>query len=130
FDTENGVRKTNFELEMSKSQLLEHDSANLKSHSGNIAYLFYSNLGEEQSNYDEIKVKINLANGTSKEFKYSDKELKEVENLEAQIKNINELIKRKNYDGLVLEFDTSVNIEKKNIEGLFAMLESQHGKLT
>jgi hypothetical protein len=59
FEKNNGVDKHYYEIEISKSEFLNQSPDKLKSHSANIAYLFYSNLKNEKSNYDEIKVKIN-----------------------------------------------------------------------
>lgn len=127
FSIKNGVRKRNFELEMSKSSLLENSDSRLNPHSANIAYLFYSNLGNEKSNYEEIKVKINLSNGKSSEFVYSDKELKVIENLQGQLKIITGLILAKDYDNLAKQFDESISIGKSDLEKLFSSLESKFG---
>lgn len=129
FDLKNGVNLKNFELEMSDSELLEHNADNLKFDSGNIAYLFYSNLNNEKSNYDEIKVKINLKNGNSQNYKYTSQELLEIENLQPQINKINELILSKNYEELALQFENSVKIDKESIAALFAKIEKQYGAI-
>ena len=129
FESVNGIEKTFFELEISKSKLLEHDFSNINSHAGNIAYLFYSNLEQEKSNYDEIKVKINSENGKSNEFKYSDQELKEIESYQSEIKKINELIISKNYNDLIKEFESSIAVDKNAIEELFNLLNKRHGNL-
>lgn len=125
----NGVDKRNYELEMSKSDLLNQSPTKLKSHSGNIAYLFYSNLKNEKSNYDEIKVKINLLNGETQNFKYSDIELNEIEKLEPKFKEITEYIISEDYENLTKQFDGSIKVEKKSISELFESFKSQYGKI-
>jgi len=57
FNSENGETDTYFELEMSQSELIESYSNMLELPASNIAYLFYSNLNDEQDNYTHVKVK-------------------------------------------------------------------------
>lgn len=128
--SENGNNKSYFELEISKSELLNIEDKNLKKHSANIAYLFYSNLGEEKENYQEIKVKILLDNGIIKEFIYSKIQLSEVEKLHSYLNQIIEEITKKNYERLLILFDKTINIEAKSIENLFTSLEKQYGKIS
>lgn len=127
FQTKNGETKTYFELEMSKSSLLESNAKKLIPHSGNIAYLFYSSLDDEKSNYNQVRVKINLENGTSSEFSYSDKEIKEIENLMQKIDNISDLIKKKDFESLTKIFDKSIELETSQIAELFNNIDNQYG---
>jgi hypothetical protein len=127
--SENGNNKSYFELEMSKSELLNAKSKNLKTHSANIAYLFYSNLDEEKKNYQEIKVKIVLDNETNQEFSYSNIELSEIEKLQPTLNQIIEKITKKDYEKLLGSFDKSINIDTKKVGNLFLTLENQYGKI-
>lgn len=129
FEKGNGVDVQYYELEISKSELLNQSPDKLKSHSANIAYLFYSNLKNEKSNYDEIIVKINLSNGESQSFKYADKELNEIEKLQPKINEIIEYIKTDDYRNLAKQFDDSIRIEEKTISELFTSLQSKYGKI-
>lgn len=129
FETKNGVEKDYYELIMSKSALLNNDSTHLKSHSANIAYLFYSNLENEKSNYNEIRIKINLDNGKRESYNYSDKELIEIENLTPKVNNITKCILEKDYEKLITEFDKPKEVKKENIVELFTKLERLHGKV-
>jgi len=124
-----GVDNQYYEIEISKSELLNLSTDKLKSHSANIAYLFYSNLKSEKSNYDEIKVKRNLSNGESQSFKYSDKELNEIEKLQPKINEINEYIKTNNYEKLATQFPDSIKVEQKTISELLTSLQSKYGKI-
>jgi len=126
-ETKDGETKTFFELEMSGSPLLENSVKNLDAHSGNIAYLFYSNLEEEKSNYNQVRVTIKLQNGSSAEYAYSDKEIEEIENLMPKVKNVSTLIKQKNHEALTKLFDPSVGLEEHSITEIFDNLESQYG---
>jgi len=127
FESKNGETKTYFELEMSKSSLLENNSERLVPHSGNIAYLFYSSLDNEKSNYNQVRVKINLESGTSSEFTYSDKEITEIEKLMPKINQISELVASKKYENLLGIFDKTIELEISNLTGLFNNLESEYG---
>ncbi|WP_337965874.1 hypothetical protein [uncultured Flavobacterium sp.] len=126
FEVKNEIKKQYFELEISKSDLLENSIHNIESHSANIAYLFYSNLKNEKLNYDEIRVKINLKESTQ-EFKYSAKELEEVEKLQSDINKINNYIISKDYNSLQQKFSTSINIKTENIKQLFTLIENKYG---
>lgn len=127
--SENGNNKSYFELEISKSKLLNTNTKDLKTHSANIAYLFYSNLEEETRDYQEIKVKIILDNGVNQEFVYSEVELLEIEKLQPYLSQIIEEVTKKDYEKLQTLFDKTINIETKSIENLFTTLEKQYGKI-
>ena len=129
FETKNGVQKNYYELVMSKSTLLNQDSNHLKSHSANIAYLFYSNLKDEKGNYNEVRVKINLENNDSETFQYADKDLIEIENLLPKVAKITKNILQNDYQTLASQFDKSFGIKKENIEELFTSIESVNGKI-
>lgn len=129
FEKGNGIDLQYYEIEIGKSDLLDQSPDKLKSHSANIAYLFYSNLKSEKSNYDEIKVKINLSNGESQSFKYADKELIEIEKLQPKIGEIIEYIKTDNYGSLTKQFEDSIKVEEKTISELFTSLKSKYGKI-
>ena len=116
-------------MEISKSELLNQNPDKLKSHSGNIAYLFYSNLKSDKTNYNEIKVRINLSNGFSQNFKYSDNELNEIEKFQPKINEIIKYIKTENYENLPKQFEDSIKIDKKTISELFSSLRSKYGKI-
>ncbi|WMI68219.1 hypothetical protein [Mangrovimonas sp. YM274] len=129
FKSKNGETKTYFILEMSKSLLLESKANKLKPHAGNIAYLFYSHLDNEKSNYNEIRVKINLQNGTSSEFSYSDKEIEEIENLIPKINKVSDLIEKKDYQTLTNLFDKSIGVETSQIAEFFNNFEKEYGTI-
>lgn len=129
FEKENDVDKQNYEMEISKSELLNQNPDKLKSHSGNIAYLFYSNLKSDKTNYNEIKVRINLSNGFSQSFKYSYNELNEIEKFQPKTNEIIKYIKTENYENLSKQFEDSIKIDKKTISELFSSLRSKYGKI-
>jgi hypothetical protein len=129
-NSKNGINKTFFELEMSKSELLNLKTEKINTHSANIAYLFLSNLGEEKKNYDEIRVKINLSNGSKQEFSYPKKELLEIQKLKPYLNEIDKLIINNDYSGLLSHFDKTINIDSKAIAELFNTLQNQYGKIS
>lgn len=129
FQTKNGNTKTHFELEMSKSTLLENNSDLLKSHSANIEYLFYTGLQDEKSNYDQVNVKINLEDGRRSEYQYSEKELIEIGNLKTEIDQASLRLKEKEYVVVADMFVESIPIGPIDIQKLFDNLENKYGTI-
>ncbi len=127
FETKDGETKNYFGLELSKSKLIEENKTRVKSHAGNIAYLFYSNLEHEKSNYNQVRVKIILKDGTTSESSFSSNEIEEIENLIPKIEKVNKLIESKDYDTLTNSFDKSIPLAKSVIEKLFIGLENKYG---
>ena len=78
---------------MSKSELLNNDLQYLTEHAGNIAHLYSSTLGTEQSSYDEIRVTLHLENGERRNYTFSTKDLKEIDNLYPSVEHSNLFIK-------------------------------------
>ncbi|MFD2907551.1 hypothetical protein ACFSX9_02270 [Flavobacterium ardleyense] len=129
FEKSNGTDKQFYEIEISNSKLLNQSADKLNSNAANIAYLFYSNLKNEKSNYQEIRVKINLSNGESQSFKYSDQEINEIEKLQPRINEIIEYIKTNNYEKLAGQFQDSIKVDERAISDLFTSLQSKYGKI-
>ena len=127
-DFKNNIKKKYYELAMSNSPLLENDSKYINFHSGNIAYLFYTNLKEEKLNYDNIKVKITLNNGGYQDLMYSNKELLDVESYIPKISEITKQILAKDYDKLFSQFDKSAEVNKEKVAGLFKNLVNKYGE--
>lgn len=122
----NGETKSYFELEISKSELLNSDLKNLKSHSANIAYLFYSSLKNVEV-YDDIKVKINLSEGNTEDFSYSNEELNEIKKLQPFVNRLIEQIRIKRYDELAKSFESTVSVNPEKLEELFSKVENEYG---
>jgi hypothetical protein len=129
FELENGSNISFYELEISNSELLNLKSQNLRKHSANIAYLFYSNLNNEKKNYDKIKVKINLSDGDVQEFSYSSDDLVEVEKIKTYRNQIVKNIMDNDYGSLIKMFDDSVSIKQEELSDLFSSIELQYGKV-
>ena len=129
FELENGSNISFYELEISNSELLNLKSQNLRKHSANIAYLFYSNLNNEKKNYDKIKVKINLSDGDVQEFSYSSDDLVEVEKIKTYRNQIVKNIMDNDYSSLIKMFDDSVSIKQEELSDLFSSIELQYGKV-
>src|SRR5690606_28539891 len=116
-----------YEIELSKSLLLNYDSESLDFHAGNIAYIFYTNT--QIKDYDCVKIKINLDSKESYVFNYTVKELVEIESYIPNFNEVTNLIKVKDYDKLSSEFDESMGIDKQPLEELFSDIENNFGKL-
>jgi len=123
--TQDGKEKF-FELEMSQSDVLEEYRDRISMAASNIAYLFYENLKEERTNYDEIHAVIIFKDGTKKTFEYSTDELELVNNrMSLAIKTVS-LITSKNYEELVLLLNNEItNFDKDELIASLAALEPQ-----
>lgn len=131
FKSENGKTDTYFTLDMSESELIESYSNLLKLPASNIAYLFYSNLDDEQDNYTHVKVKINLSNGRSREFSYKAEDLKEIENLIPVLQIASEKIKSQDYKGLLSQFDKDIasTLSADQMKTYCTYYDSAYGKI-
>lgn len=131
FSTTNGKKETYFELEMSQSQLIESYSSILELPASNIAYLFYSNLGSEQDNYTQVKVKINLSNEQSHEFTYGSEDLKEIEKMTPILQRASEKIKSEDYEGLLSHFDKKLasTLNSNLLKAYCTPYDSAYGKI-
>ena len=90
--------KTNyFELEMSKSEVLDDLADKLEMPASNIAYLFYRNLKHEHAKYDEIHSTIILKDGRKMTFKFSRKELEMVSKRMQLVEKTVDLMIKKDY---------------------------------
>jgi hypothetical protein len=104
--TKKGVTEKFFELEIRESKLIESFSNRLEIPASNIAYLFFSNLKDEQYNYTDVKVKLLINNGKTSAYSYPVGELKEIDQLIPILNRVSQLIKTQSYQALLLEFDT------------------------
>lgn len=129
FSTENGVTETYFEIDISKSELIEDYATMVDIPASNIAYLFYSSLKEEKEKYTHIKVIINLKNGNSKEFYYSDKELVEIDSFIPMLNTISRNLIKKDYNELVLNYDSIAvpGLNSKDIKNYCEPYDSLYG---
>jgi hypothetical protein len=93
----NGQNVRYFKLEITKSRAIEKDSNIVGRPASNIAYIFYTNLVKEKTEYDEIRVSILLKNGTSTNVAYSMDTLEVVKNKMIIADGIVALIKSKKY---------------------------------
>lgn len=100
FVTENDQSITYFHLTMAESAVLERDIDKTEMPASNIAYLFYTNLGEEKANYDAISVTVRFKNRIEKNFKYSVKTLELVSKRMRVANKVVELLTNKDYEKL------------------------------
>jgi hypothetical protein len=131
FHSKNGSKETYFELEMSQSEIIEQFSTLPALPASNIAYLFYSNLKNEQSNFTEIHVSIKLAKGETHKFIYKSKDLKEIENFKPIMEEVSNKIKSQDYDGLLLNFvkEVAKDFASDQIEKYCYPYDSAYGKV-
>ena len=89
--------KKYFELEMSKSEVIEKQLNKVHLPSSNVAYLFYKSLKEEKKNYNEIHVILISKENTKQEFNFPIKLLERVEKRMNLANMTVDLLKEKNY---------------------------------
>lgn len=123
--------ETYFELEMSGSELIEFYSDKLALPASNIAYIFYSSLNEEQANYTNVKVKINLADNKSHRYSYTASDLIEIEKSIPILQSVSENIKAKDYDLLDSQFDVEAfpDLTPSLIKSYCAPYDSAYGEI-
>lgn len=104
-----------FELEMSKSEVINNLSDNAQLPASNVAYLFYKNLKAEKENYKEIHTVIVFENGSKKKFVFPTDKLEIVEGRMKSVEHIVSLIQAKDFDGIKPFLnDTSLIVYDKN----------------
>jgi len=115
-----------FELEMSQSDVLEEYRDRISMAASNIAYLFYENLKEERTNYDEVHTVIIFKDGTKKTFEYSTDELELVNNRMSLAHKTVSLITNKNYEELMVLLNNEItNFAKDELIASLVAVEPQ-----
>ena len=127
--TKDGKKKY-FELEMAKSDVLEENANRIEMPASNIAYLFYKNLKEEKSNYNEIHAVIIFKDGTEKTFEYSTDKLELVQQRMNLANKTVELLTNKDYDNLKLLLNNElVDYDKDELISNLIKFEPQFGDI-
>lgn len=130
--TETGKKKY-FELELSKSDVIEEKAKVAQMPASNIAYLFYKNLNkEERENYDEIHTVLIFADGEKMTFEYPREQLELVDQRIKVVNKVVGLIKEKNFEALRLMLnDTAlVTYDKNELITNLAKVDPQFGNVT
>ncbi|MEO8238264.1 MAG: hypothetical protein ABI793_13785 [Flavobacterium sp.] len=78
--TDINLNKKSYEINIFNSDLLQKDTNALKVHSKKIALLYRIFLIQNEYDYNDIIVRIHQKNETNYDFKYSEKQLLEIEN--------------------------------------------------
>ena len=89
-----------FKIEMSKSEIIQSLSQKIELPASNIAYLFYKNLIEEKSKYDEIQVVLLMNDGKKMTYKITTEKLEVVKNKMPLVFKAVGLIKDKKFEEL------------------------------
>jgi len=127
FNIENGKKETYFELDISRSKLMEQYADLLEMPVSNIAYMFYKNLGKEKSNYTHVRVKVTLRDGRSHQDEYSTKTLEEFGKFENLFYEASNQLRKLEYDDFIAHFDT-VNYPEleSNIKSIYSKIDSAY----
>jgi hypothetical protein len=123
--------KKYFELEMSKSELIEKYSQIVEMPASNVAYLFYKNLKEEKSKYDEIHIVIIFNDGAQKTFVYPVARLETVNKKMAIVNKLIGLIKDKKFEAIkpMLNDTSFVKYDKNELINSMAKIEPTIGTI-
>jgi hypothetical protein len=129
--TDDGNKKF-FELELSKSDVIEKQSKAAQMPASNIAYLFYKNLKNEKSNYEEIRTVLIFADGEKMTFKFPAKQLELVESRMNVANKVVGLIKEKKFEELkpLLNDNKLVSYNKDELVKNLISIDSQFGNVT
>ena len=122
-----------FELELSKSDLVEQQGLEYaKLTASNTAYLFYKNLKDESSNYNEIHVVLKFEDGQEHKFEYTTSQLALVEKRLPLAYKVVETIKLQDFNALLpLLNDSSLyEYDKNALISRLAEVGSQFGNIT
>ena len=104
-----------FELDLSKSDVMEKLSNIVGMPASGMAYIFYKNLKEEKSNYTEIRSVIIFNDGTKSTFKYPTKELEIVSKKMDLVNKVVDLIKEKKFKEITSMISANVKYNKDEI---------------
>lgn len=127
----NGKKESYFEIEVSKSKIIDNAKAEPEQFASDIALRLYSSLDKaERKKYDFFVVKITKNNRVT-EFQYKNKTLQEVtDNLIWLEGTFMELIDEKEYIVARWRFDLQlVDTTGMDLEALYEPLEDKLGKL-
>jgi hypothetical protein len=125
--------KKYFELEVSKSDVIDNKANSAQMIASNIAYLFYKNLNEEErQNYDEIHSVLVFADGKRKTFEFPTKTLEQVEGRMNVAFKVVALIKEKNFEALrpILNDTAYVAYDKNELITNLKAFDPQFGNVT
>lgn len=123
----NGKTKDYIELTIKDSELINKQPIRTVSNAANIAFIIFQNQNSE--NYDLIKVKIILLDGTEISKSFSKKDLQEIKNIYSEIEKFNSFLIDKNYNGIIEMFDVKFKPEDKLVKDLLYKIDSKLGSI-
>ena len=129
-NSENGNNSTYFQLKMTNSEIIESDLEHLDLTSSHIAYLFYNNLKDEKSNYDEVQVVIVLNDNSEYEYNFPVTTLERVNQRMTVMNKTVTLLKNQDYESLksMLNIDL-IPVDKEQLIPRLKEVEPQLGKV-
>lgn len=128
---EKGIPQEYFELKMSNSKLLNTYSNMPELVASNIAYIFYSNLGEEEKKYDYIEVVILFSDKNIYKYECSMDNIQKAYQLIPIWGEVTEKMKQQDCDSLLNYFDTNVvDVDVKFLKTYCNSYDSAYGKIS
>jgi hypothetical protein len=128
--TEDGVKKF-FEIELSRSTVVEKYVDRSKMTASNIACIFFNNLNDQEiEKYSEIRVVLS-ENGEKETYKFQTAKLKLVEQRMAVLDKTVGFIKDKNFDAILPMLNNTItNYNKEELIAKLKMVDPQFGNVT
>lgn len=126
-ETFNASTNNYFEIIIKDSKLIDKQPQRAISNAANIAYIVFKNQNIE--NYDIIKTKIILPDGTNISKSFTKTELQEVKDIYPELEKFNSYLINKNYKGIIDMFDTKFKPEDKIVYEGLSSIDSKLGEI-
>ncbi|WP_411812624.1 hypothetical protein ACLB9Y_06130 [Chryseobacterium scophthalmum] len=126
-ETFNASSNNYFEIIIKDSKLIDKQPQRAISNAANIAYIVFKNQNIE--NYDIIKTKIILPDGTNISKSFTKTELQEVKDIYPELEKFNSYLINKNYKGIIDMFDSRFKPEDKIVYEGLSTIDSKLGEI-
>lgn len=126
-ETFNSSSNDYFEITIKDSKLIDKQPQRAISNAANIAYIVFKNQNVE--NYDLIRTKIILPDGTNISKSFTKTELQEVKDIYPELEKFNSYLINKNYKGIIDMFDSRFKPEDKIVYEGLSTIDSKLGEI-
>lgn len=126
-ETFNSSSNDYFEITIKDSKLIDKQPQRAISNAANIAYIVFKNQNVE--NYDLIRTKIILPDGTNISKSFTKTELQEVKDIYPELEKFNSYLINKNYKGIIDMFDTKFKPEDKIVYEGLSSIDAKLGEI-
>jgi len=128
FEISNDGSKHYFDLKLKESSLIGNPKTDDILAAG-VAYRFYNSLKKEANKFDQINTELIDSNGMTKKYTFDTSVLNKVKSEMPKTKVAIDLLKKRDYFGLVDLCDTTNIVDKKTIVASLNKAENEYGIL-